>query len=60
MTATRRRYTDQYKPEAVRFASAAGGTFSGAAKDLGIDRGLGQERKPKLGKGTWNRRARDR
>jgi transposase len=53
MAATRRRYTDEYKREAVRLASEPGNTVSGVAKDLGIDRGLVQEWKSKLGKGTW-------
>jgi transposase-like protein len=36
MAATRRRYTDENKREAVRLASELGNTVSGVAKDLGL------------------------
>lgn len=35
---TRRKYTDEFKREAVRLATAPGNTVAGVAKDLGIDR----------------------
>jgi len=46
---TRRQYTEAFKREAIRLASAPGNSMASVAKDLGVHRGL--ERPP--GKRTW-------
>jgi transposase len=37
---SRRKYTDEFKREAVRLATAPGGSVAGVATDLGIDRSV--------------------
>lgn len=37
---TRRKYTDEFKREAVRLATAPGGSIASVATDLGIDRSV--------------------
>ena len=37
---TRRKYTDEFKREAVRLATAPGNSIAGVATELGVDRSL--------------------
>jgi len=37
---TRRKYTDEFQREAVRLATAPGGSIASVATDLGIDRSV--------------------
>jgi len=37
---TRRKYTDEFKREAVRLATAPGNSIAGVATDLGVDRSV--------------------
>jgi transposase len=37
---TRRKYTDEFKREAVRLAMAPGNSIAGVATDLGVDRSV--------------------
>jgi transposase len=37
---TRRKYTDEFKREAVRLATAPGNSIAGISQDLGVDRSV--------------------
>lgn len=55
-TASRKNYTDEFKCEAVRLATALGNSMAGVGRDLGVNRtliGTGS-RTPRLASTRWH------